>query len=73
MQWMIYMTQPCGTTVAEVHKMTTEAIESSNNVGIGAVKVEAVESVSTAHIVGEYVLQYFKNDVMNIIQMVAAS
>ena len=52
MEWMIYMAQPCGTTVADVHKMTTEAIESSSNVGLGAVKVETVESVSTNQIIG---------------------
>ena len=56
MEWMIYMSQPCGTSVAEVHKMTTEAIESSNNVELGAVKVEAIESVSMARIVGKWTL-----------------
>ena len=49
MEWMMYMTQPCGTSVEEVHQMTTDAIESS----LGAVKMESAESVSVAQIVGE--------------------
>ena len=69
MEWMIYMSQPCGTSVAEVHKMTTEALESSNNVELGAVEVEAVESVSTAQIVGEYVLKYFHTVVCKVLQI----
>ena len=49
------MAQPCGTSVEEVHRMTTDAVESSNNVALGAVSVEAVESVSMARIVGKSV------------------
>ena len=52
---MIYMAQPCGTSVEEVHRMTTDAVESSNNAALGAVSVEAVESVSMARIVGKSV------------------
>ena len=55
LQWMIYMAQPCGTSVEEVHRMTTDAVESSNNAALGAVSVEAVESVSMARIVGKSV------------------
>ena len=51
---MIYMAQPCGTSVEEVHRMTTDAIESSNNAALGAVSVKAVESVSMARIVGKW-------------------
>ena len=44
------MKQPCGTTVEDIHRITTDAIESSNSEGLGAVKFEAVESVTPSNI-----------------------
>ena len=48
------MAQPCGTSVEDVHRMATNAIESSDNAALGTVSVEAVESVSMARIVGKW-------------------
>ena len=53
MRWVAYMRQTCGTSVEDVHKMTMDAMESSDNPALGAVKVEAIESVVIAQIVGE--------------------
>ena len=53
MRWLVYMKQTCGTSVEDVHKMTMDAMESSDNPALGAVKVEAVENVVTTQIVGE--------------------
>ena len=53
MHWLVYMKQTCGTSVEDVHKMTMDAMESSDNPALGAVKVEAVENVVTTQIVGE--------------------
>ena len=52
MRWMVYISQTCGTSVEDVHKMTTEAMESSDNEALGAIKVEAVEMVSMTQTVG---------------------
>ena len=52
MRWVTYMKQTCGTSVEDVHKMTTEAIESSKNPALGTIKVEAVESVAMTRTLG---------------------
>ena len=53
MNFVTYMKQPCGSSVEDVHKMTTEAIETSKNPALGTIKVEAVESVSMTRTLGE--------------------
>ena len=53
MRWVIYMRQTCGTSVEDVHKMTMEAMESSDNPALGAVNVEAVDSVAVILTIGE--------------------
>ena len=50
MKWVSYMKQTCGTSVEDVHKMTMDAMESSDN---PAVKVEAAESVAMTQTIGE--------------------
>ena len=56
MRWVVYMKQTCGTSVEDVHKMTTEAMESSDNPALGAVKVEAVDSVAMTQIIGRFIM-----------------
>ena len=53
MKWVSYMKQTCGTSVEDVHKMTTDAMESSDNPELGAVKVEAIDSVAMTQTIGE--------------------
>ena len=52
MRWMVYMSQTCGTSVEDVHKMTTDALESSDNAALGDINLEAVEMVAMAQTVG---------------------
>ena len=53
MRWLVYMKQTCRTSVEDVHKMTMDAVESSDNPALGAVKVEAIDSVAVTRTIGE--------------------
>ena len=53
MKFVTYMKQTCGTSLEDVHKMTTEAIETSKNPALGTIKVDAVESVAMTRTLGK--------------------
>ena len=53
MKWVSYMKQTCGTSVEDVHKMMMDTMESSGNPGLGAVKVEAIDSVAMTQTIGK--------------------
>ena len=52
MRWISYMKQACGTSVEDVHKMMTDVMESTDDEALGAIIMEAVESVSMAQVMG---------------------
>ena len=53
MRWLVYMRQTCGTSVEDVHKMTVDAMESSDNPALMAVNVEGIDSVAVTQTIGE--------------------
>ena len=53
MRLVVYMKQTCGTSVEDVHKITVDALESSDNPALGAVKVEGIGSVAVTRTIGE--------------------